>query len=400
MLFVLTAYGEPLAFLGVLAGSWVARKWLHLGWWRACAPLFGMRVVAVKHGSGRPDEVRIAGDRLIVRGAVALGASVDVVPRAEATGRVRVWSGFALELAVFAALAAAGVAGLPDAWGVAVALGIGLGAVEVFMPYGLSATPGWFLFVMPFAGREEFSQLARSAGEVRVRQLLDVGDLAAARTALGALDPASGAACVFALELLVHEGRYEEAGELYARVGGSLPPGPDQALAAQHFLRAACYWLEAFVRRPKAAAPPPVPSWLERAALDTAAALGLRLRPAQPSTDAIAAYLLAYGPVAGTATMADRVALQARSRLVAAHALCTAAIAYSLEGKREPAERAVREAEKLGQSLPRVAFALAAVRATFGEAADSVPKPDDGSAPLSHDNYHAKYGTEEDAWRW
>ncbi|MGR7000857.1 hypothetical protein ACU686_26920 [Yinghuangia aomiensis] len=69
------------------------------------------------------------------------------------------------------------------------------------------------------------------------------------------------------------------------------------------------------------------------------AAVGLTLAPPSPTTDATALFLLTGGSPGPAALAADRAAYHARSPITAANALCTAAIAYSIAQKPEPAAR-------------------------------------------------------------
>ncbi|MDI2130628.1 hypothetical protein [Yinghuangia seranimata] len=389
---------------GLLLGSWITRKWLHQGWWRAFAKPFGVRVLAVVRGTGRPAVVRIKGDRLLVAGKIGIGSAFDIAPRTESTRRVRVWLGVALELLVFAGVAVAAAFAVPDGKGVGLAVGAVLGATQVFSPYGVSSTPGWFLFAMPFARRDAFVLLARSTAEVRVRNLLATGELEAAERALGELDPGTAAARVFETELLVHQGRYEEAAELAFALFPGMPAGPDRAQIAQQFVRAACYIREA--PRDGTGVVPGAYRWGPNE-VDFAASVGLTLQPMYPTSDATALYLLVRGDFAGAAREGDRTAFYARSKPIAAHGLCTAAIAYSLLRRREPALRALRDARELGEGMPRVALAQAYVDAAFGAGAEAAAYPQMGppaadrpDSSLTADEYQARHGTDEDAWKW
>ncbi|MGR7000856.1 hypothetical protein ACU686_26915 [Yinghuangia aomiensis] len=233
-------------YLAAVVASHLVRNGLHRLWWLASAPVFGMRVVADKRGSGRPLEARVDGDRLRVRGAVVWGASVDLAPRTEATSRLRVWLGCAAEVVAFALLAAALGLLLPEPYGWAGAAGIALGTVTVVAPHPLSSTPGWFLFAMPFADRAAFDRVKRSTAEVKVAHLLAVRDAAAAAEALGQLDRKSWSAQAYNAELAVLTLDLDrirpDTGFAWFAVA---PPGPDRARTAQHRARLLAYAREA-----------------------------------------------------------------------------------------------------------------------------------------------------------
>lgn len=387
----------------VVVASHLVRHWLHRQWWLAAAPLFGMRVVADKRGNGRPVEARIDGDRLRVRGAARWGTSVDLAPRAEATSRLRVWLGCAAEVVLFASVATGAGLLLPEPYGWAGAAGIALGTITVVAPYPVSSTPGWFLFAMPFADRAAFERLKRSTAEVGVAHLLAVGDAAAAAEALAQLDPTSRSAHVYNIELAVltldlDRMEPDTAFELLAIA----PSGPDRARAAQQCIRMLAYTREANLGPWDTPHPPSIPTYINY--LHWLAAVGLTLAPPYPATDATALFLLAGGAPGPAAREADRAAYHARSPVIAAHALCTAAIAYGIARKPEPAARALRQAKELMPGLRRIAIAepwVDAASGTPGAAARS-DEPDDPyrDAALSPDAYRARYATDEEAWKW
>lgn len=386
--FVVTATGVVVGgstferLVALIAGSALVPT-LHRLWWLGLAPLFGLRVVAVKRGMGRPREADVRKGRLRVRGAMSLGSGVDLAPRAESTSRLRVWLGFVAELAVLAAVMVALTVALPGTWGIGLALGALFNAVQMFAPYPASATPGWFLFVMPFAGPERFAGLLRSDAEVRVGHLLALGNTAEAREALGLLDAESPAALRYAAELAVMEGRYPEAGQIALSALPALRAGADRAVLAQTAVRAFCYAHEG-------GAPAGLPPWM-----DGAASVGLTLMPAHPTSDAAALYLLLSGQPAAAAREADRAALHTRSKPDAAHALCTAAMAHTAAGKPQPAKRALQHATELWPGLPRLAFTRLVVLGPGAVAPDG-----SGSESTTPDGYHAQNATEEDAWKW
>lgn len=392
-------------YLAAVVASHLVRHSLHRLWWLASAPVFGMRVVADKRGSGRPLEARIDGDRLRVRGAAAWGASVDLAPRAEATSRLRVWLGCAAEVVVFALLATAAGLLLPEPYGWSGAAGIALGTITVIAPYPVSPTPGWFLFAMPFADRAAFDRVKRSTAEVKVAHLLAVGDAAAAAEALAQLDPTSRSAQAYNVELAVLTLDLER---IEPDVGFALfeitPSGPDRARAAQQWVRMLAYTREANLGPWDSPHPPSIPAYTNY--LHWLAAVGLTLAPPHPTTDATALFLLTGGSPGPAAIEADRAAYYSRSPITAANALCTAALAYSIARKPEPAARALQQAKELMPGLRRIAIAEPWVDMASGKpftAARSAeqPAPDPNrDAALSPDAYRARYATDEEAWKW
>jgi hypothetical protein len=391
-------------YLTAVVASHLVRHSLHRLWWLASAPVFGMRVVADKRGSGRPLEARIDGDRLRVRGAVGWGASVDLAPRAEATSRLRVWLGCAVEVVVFASLATAAGLLLPEPYGWACAAGIALGTVAVVAPYPVSSTPGWFLFAMPFADRAAFDRVTRSTAEVKVAHLLAVGDAAAAAEALGQLGRKSWSAQAYNAELAVLTLDLDrippDTGFAWFAIA---PSGPDRARTAQQRARLLAYTRETKLES-HSPRPASFPVYLNE--LHWLAAVGSTLAPPHPTTDATALFLLTGGSPGPAALEADRAAYHSRSPITAADALCTAAIAYSIARKPEPAARALRQAKELVPGLRRIAIAepwvdMASGKPFAAARSDAQAEPDpDRDAALSPDAYRARYATDEEAWKW
>lgn len=339
------AFGLPLMIGGaalLLFGAWPL--WLLLG-----APLFGVRPRGIVLGGGRFLSARASGDG-VARIRRSSFASWGVVSVADAgTARWRMWLGYAVPVVLQLGVAWALWRTLPEGTGTALAFGMIVGIVLLYVVVtGVAPAPGWMLFRLPTADRAAVEQVTYDATEGRATRALLVGDLAELRAVLAESATSRPYTVALRCELAFAEGRYADAAALAAEHGpGQIKGSIARAALGQDLVRARWYTREALGPRSSVAPEELVEPMAE----------GLSWVLADPYSDALALYWLACGDT----KRAHRAAVRARSTVVgphaAAHLECTIALIESVRNRPAHAVKALANARALAPDMPRIVVA-------------------------------------------